>query len=62
MDKWMNGQMGGRASRIQWPETHGQLFLDSGYQIITKLQFNLQKGQSIFKFVQTILEPLWLDG
>ena len=55
----------GRAFRIQWPNGHVQWFSDSGHQIITKLQCNLQNGQRIFKYIalwqvkfENILEPL----
>ena len=54
-----------RDSRIQLPSVHGQWFSDSSYQIITKLQCNLQNGQWIFKSIALwqvkcgkIIEPL----
>ena len=56
------------ASRIQQPKTHGHWFSDLGHQIITKLQYTLQNGQSIFKSIAMwqikfgkILEPLFIQ-
>ena len=39
------------ASKIHWTNGHCQWFSDSGHQIITKLQCNLQCGQWIFKSI-----------
>ena len=34
-----------KASKIQWPDAHGQSFSDTDDQMITKLQCNLQYDQ-----------------